>query len=78
MEGSDTHTGGSGAVVSPPHVIQLGIGMAPQHVRAEPGGGTQDMEMLPVDPGPSVQFAAPVADEPEFEWCRIVEEQPDD
>lgn len=54
MEGSDTHTGGSGAAAGRPPAFQLGIGMMPQHVRAEMGGGTQDTKMPPIDPRPSV------------------------
>lgn len=34
--------------------------------------------MQPADPDPSAQFNAPFEDEPEFGWCRIVEEWPDE
>lgn len=71
LEGSDSHPGGSEAVVSPSSTIQLGMGIAPQNVQEAPGCSIQGAEMLPVDPGPS-------NDIPDFSWCQIVEERPAD
>lgn len=78
LEGSDSHPGGSGAVVGPSSVIQFGIGMAPLQAQDALGCSTHDAEMVPANPGPSNQVAAPEDDLPEFSWCRIVEEKPAD
>lgn len=78
LEGSDSHPGGSGAVAGPSSAIQFSIGVAPLQAQEAPGCSTQDAEMVPADPGPSNQVAAPIDDVPEFGWCRIVEETPAD
>lgn len=78
LEGSDSHPGGARAVTGPSSAIQFGIGTAPLQAQDAPGCSTQDAEMVPMDPGPSNQVAAPEDDLPEFGWCRIVEEKPAD
>lgn len=78
LEGSDSHRGNSGAVAGPSSAIQFGIGMAPLQAQDAPGCSTQDVEMVPTDPGPSNQVVVPEDDLPEFGWCRIVEENPAD
>lgn len=74
LEGSDSHTGGSGVADGPPPAFHLGIGMMPQPARVELGRDISDTEMQPANPGPSAHFNAPFEDEPEFGWCQIVEE----
>jgi len=34
--------------------------------------------MQPANPGSSAHFNAPAEDEQQFEWCPVVEEQPDE
>jgi len=76
LEDFDSHLGGSGTIFVPSPSIQLGIGNAPlQDLNVH---STQDVEMIPVDPGPFDQNEAQAMDVPEYGWCRIVEEPQDD